>query len=111
MAWNQERPEELWIGNRNSYNQILLKDPALLDPGARPFADLPAGHAEGYEDTFKNVFRRFYQSVEDSSVAPDYPQFEDGLRQLIVIEAELASNKAHGWVEVPAGVDAQRVSA
>jgi predicted dehydrogenase len=102
VVWNQERPEELWIGNRDSYNQILLKDPALLDPAARPFADLPAGHAEGYDDTFKNVFRRFYQSVEDPAVAPEYPQFEDGLRQLMIIEAELTSSKQRAWVDVPA---------
>jgi predicted dehydrogenase len=101
VAWDQERPEELWIGNRNSNNQVLLKDPSLLDPRARPFADLPAGHAEGYDDTFKNVFRRFYRSVEDPSIEPDYPQFVDGLRQLTIIEAELASNKKHGWVDVP----------
>jgi predicted dehydrogenase len=101
VAWNQERPEELWIGNRNSYNQILLKDPALLHPDARSFADLPAGHAEGYDDTFKNVFRRFYNSVEDPSAVPEYPQFEDGLRQLMIIQAELASNKKRGWVDVP----------
>jgi len=100
VAWDQERPEELWIGNRDSYNQILLKDPSLLDSAARPFADLPAGHAEGYDDTFKNVFRRFYQSVEDPSIQPAYPQFEDGLRQLMIIEAELKSNKARGWVDV-----------
>lgn len=101
VAWDQERPEELWIGNRNSNNQVLLKDPSLFDPRARPFADLPAGHSEGYGDTFKNVFRRFYQSVEDPSIEPDYPQFADGLRQLTIIEAELASNKKHGWADVP----------
>ena len=100
VAWDQERPEELWIGNRNSYNQVLLKDPALVKPDVRPFADFPAGHAEGYPDTFKNVFRRFYQSVEDPSVTPDYPQFTDGLRQLVIIEAELASNKRQEWVDV-----------
>jgi predicted dehydrogenase len=107
VAWDQERPEELWIGNRSSYNQILLKDPALLDPAARPFADLPAGHAEGYDDTFKNVFRRFYQAVEDPAVTPEYPQFEDGLRQLVIIQAELASSEKHGWVNVPAGISAR----
>lgn len=101
LSWNQERPEELWIGNRNSYNQVLLKDPSLLAAEARPFADLPAGHAEGYDDTFKNVFRRFYKSVEDPSSTPEYPQFEDGLRQLLIIEAELASNRSRGWVNVP----------
>src|SRR5215469_7285420 len=40
-AWNQERPDELWIGNRNANNQIIVKDPALLKERARRYADLP----------------------------------------------------------------------
>src|SRR3984957_18662848 len=35
MAWDQERPDELWIGNRNTPNQVIIKDPALLKEGAR----------------------------------------------------------------------------
>src|SRR5262249_47408932 len=31
VAWNQERPDELWIGQRNSPNQLIVKDPSLLD--------------------------------------------------------------------------------
>src|SRR5262245_57644187 len=27
IAWNQERPDELWIGNRNTNNQVIVKDP------------------------------------------------------------------------------------
>jgi len=102
VGWDQERPEELWIGNRDAYNGILLKDPSLVKPEVRAFADFPAGHAEGYPDTFKNVFRRFYKSVEDPAVTPEYPQFVDGLRQLKVIEAEIASSQKQGWVDVAA---------
>src|SRR5205823_2653954 len=82
VAWDQERPDELWIGNRNTNNQVIIKDPGLLKEGARSYADLPGGHSEGYDDTFKQVFRRFYQSIEDTAAAPEYPQFVDGLRQL-----------------------------
>jgi predicted dehydrogenase len=100
VAWDQERPDELWIGNRNTNNQIIIKDPSLLKPGARTYADLPGGHSEGYDDTFKQVFRRFYQSIEDPTAAPEYPQFIDGLRQLNILDAELASHRQHAWVEV-----------
>src|SRR3954451_5743413 len=55
VIWNQERPDELWIGNRNAPNQIILKDPSLLFPGASSFADLPGGHSEGYDDTHKQI--------------------------------------------------------
>jgi len=101
VAWDQERPNELWIGKRETPNQFVVKDPSLLGPGARPFADLPGGHAEGYGDTFKQVFRRFYRSIEDPSAEAEYPQFADGLRQLNLVEAELESHRKHAWVEVP----------
>jgi predicted dehydrogenase len=97
VAWNQERPDELWIGPRNTSNQIVVKDPSLLKPGA----DCPGGHSEGYDDTFKQVFRRFYQSVEDPSVPVEYPQSNDGLRQLLILESEIESNRTHAWVDIP----------
>lgn len=100
MAWDGERPDELWIGNRNTANGILVKDPSLMKPAARPYASLPGGHAESYADTFKQVFRGFYRSIEDPAMAPEYPQFADGLRQLNIVEAELDSNRRHGWVDV-----------
>jgi predicted dehydrogenase len=99
-AWHQERPEELWLGHRDAPNQVLLKDPSLMNAAARGFADYPGGHAEGYPDTHKQLFRRFYASISDPSLTPDYPQMTDGLRQLKIIEAELASNKAHAWMDV-----------
>ena len=100
VAWNQERPDELWIGNRNTNNQVIVKDPSLLKEGARSYADLPGGHSEGYDDTFKQVFRRFYRSIEDPAAEPEYPQFADGLRQLEILETELNSHRLHAWAEV-----------
>ena len=100
VAWDQERPDELWIGNRNTNNQVIIKDPSLLKEGARSYADLPGGHSEGYDDTFKQVFRRFYQSIADPTLEAEYPQFGDGLRQLEILETELNSNRLHAWVDV-----------
>jgi predicted dehydrogenase len=100
VAWDQERPDELWIGNRNTNNQVIIKDPALLKAGARSYADLPGGHSEGYDDTFKQVFRRFYASIEDPNAQPEYPEFTDGLRQLMILEAELESDRRHAWFNV-----------
>jgi len=101
-AWDQERPNELWVGHRDTGNEIILKDPALLTPEARSYADLPGGHTEGYDDAFKQLFRRFYASIGTPGLAPEYPQFADGLRQLIILQAELESHKTRSWVEVPA---------
>src|ERR687898_3252309 len=32
VAWNSERPEELWIGHRERASELLQRDPALLAP-------------------------------------------------------------------------------
>lgn len=101
VAWDQERPDEMWSGRRDEANQIFIKDPALLKPQARTYADLPGGHSEGYDDTFKQVFRRFYQSIRTPSPA-EYPQFADGLRQMEILNAVLESNRQRAWIEVPA---------
>jgi predicted dehydrogenase len=101
VAWDQERPDELWVGSRDSRNAVMLKDPALLLPGARTYADFPAGHSEGYDDTFKQIFRRFYQSIADPESTPEYPLFDDGLRQLLLVEAEIESSRGRKWVDIP----------
>jgi predicted dehydrogenase len=99
-AWNQERPDELWVGHRDTGNQIMIKDPSLLSPSARRYADLPGGHSEGYDDTFKQLFRRFYLSIQDPATEADYPQFVDGLRQLHILDAELESYRTRSWVDI-----------
>ena len=100
VSWDQERPDELWMGQRNTPNQILVKDPSLLKDLARPYADLPGGHSEGYDDTFKQVFRRFYRSIAEPGSEPEYPQFADGLRTLTILQAEMDSHRKHAWVDV-----------
>lgn len=101
VVWNQERPDELWQGHRDAGNEIFVKDPSLLKPEARSYADLPGGHSEGYDDTFKQVFRRFYASVRAPGT-PEYPQFVDGLRQMTILDAVLGSSRKRSWMDVTA---------
>jgi len=42
------------MGHRDAGNEIFIKDPSLLKAEARSYADLPGGHSEGYDDTFKH---------------------------------------------------------
>jgi predicted dehydrogenase len=100
VSWNQERPDELWIGRRDAPNQVIVKDPSLLYPEAASYADLPRGHSEGYDDTHKQVFRRFYARVADGSAPVDYPTFEDGLIVMQLLEKVWQSAKKRAWVEV-----------
>jgi predicted dehydrogenase len=100
VTWDGERPDELWMGYRNEPNRIVVKDPSLLTDKARTYADLPGGHSEGYDDTFKQVFRRFYRTVADRTAPVEYPTFEDGLRQLHILDAALESSRKQAWEKV-----------
>ncbi len=100
VSWNQERPDELWIGQRNSPNSLIIKDPSLLYPKAAACADLPGGHSEGYDDAHKQVYKHFYARVADPSAAVDYPTFEDGLWGMHLLEKVLESSKKNAWINV-----------
>lgn len=100
VQWNQEAPDSLWIGNRNEPNKLLLKDPSLLKGPAAGFADLPGGHSEGYDDTHKQVFKRFYGKIADPSAPADFPTFADGLLGMRLLEKVLESNQQRKWVSL-----------
>jgi predicted dehydrogenase len=52
LAWDSERPNELWVGQRSGPNQVIMKDPSLMAPEARAISSYPGGHNEGFPDTF-----------------------------------------------------------
>lgn len=99
VRWNQERPDELWIGHRNAPNQIIIKDPSLLRGAAQGFADLPGGHSEGYDDSHKQLFKRFYAKVADSSAPVDYPTFADGHWGMQLLRKVVESAEKRAWVD------------
>jgi len=106
LAWCQEEPNTLWIGQRGGANAVLPKDPGLLRAEARPFAHYPGGHGEAYPDGLKNLFSNVCQAIVSGSFPSedqaDYPTFRDGHRAMLVIEAILESHGRRGWVSVPA---------
>jgi predicted dehydrogenase len=102
LAWNSERPNELWLGNRDKPNELLLRDPALLSPVAGYACSYPGGHNEGFPDTFKQLFRAFYGYIERgnmSALAP-FPTFADGHREILLCEAILQSHRERRWVKI-----------
>jgi len=100
VRWNQESPDTLWIGHRNSPNQVIVKDPSLMAPGAQEFADLPGGHSEGYDDSHKQLFRGFYHKIANPKSVRNFPTLADGLWGMQCIEAVAKSHKKQGWVKV-----------
>ncbi len=100
IAWNQEEPNELWVGHRERANEIMARDPSLLEEAARPYAHYPGGHPEGYPDGFKNLMLNVYRKVSGEDPKADFPTFEDGHRAAAVVEAILASHKSRQWTKV-----------
>ncbi len=103
VAWNSERPEELWLGHRDRPNELLSRDPALLTPFARRCSNYPGGHAEGFPDTFKQLFRSVYDYIAagDFQTPRPFPTFDDGHAEALLCEAILASQRQGGWMTVP----------
>lgn len=102
LAWNSERPDELWIGERGEPSRLLQRDPAILEETAARFSNYPGGHAEGYPDTFKQLYRAIYDDIAAGkpSPRPVYATFADGRRELQLCEAIAASNRRGAWVSV-----------
>jgi predicted dehydrogenase len=102
LAWNSERPNELWIGQRNEPSGVLLKDPGLLHASVAPYANYPGGHNEGFPDTFKQCFRTFYDAVEKKIPLDEaiFPTFGEGHKEVALCEAILKSNQEERWVKL-----------
>jgi predicted dehydrogenase len=106
MRWRQEDQNELWIGHRDAANQILQKDPSLINEAARPYAHLPGGHQEAWADAFCNLMRDIYGFIAKGKSPknehpPAFATFEDGYRANCIVEAILKSSTAGGvWTRV-----------
>ena len=102
FSWNQENPNELWIGYREKPNELLIKDPSLLNESARKYASYPGGHPEGYPDGPKNLFSAFYNFIREEknpkTDKPSFPTFEDGHIENKIVDAILKSNKIKKWI-------------
>jgi predicted dehydrogenase len=100
ISWNQERPNELWVGRRDGPNQSVLKDPSLLHPVAREYAHYPGGHNEGYPDGPKNLFRNVYGFIAGTRPGGDFSTFLDGHNEIAICDAALKSSRERRWVDV-----------
>jgi predicted dehydrogenase len=103
LAWHGERHEELWLGRRDAPNEILLRNPALMHPTAAARTHLPVAHAEGFADTFRELYRAVYADVARGGPAeePDYPTFRAGHVENVLADAVARSNRERRWIDVP----------
>jgi predicted dehydrogenase len=104
LAFDSESPNSLWIGRRDRACEVLPKDPGLQSPESRGYAAYPGGHAEGYPDTFVQLFKDFYSYIAagDFRAPRTFPTFETGHDELLLCEAIAESAQKRSWVSVGA---------
>jgi predicted dehydrogenase len=102
LQWNSQQPNQIWIGHRDKANELLIRDPALLNTDAANICSYPGGHNEGFSDTFKQLFRKFYDYIAtgDYSATPEFPTFADGHHEILLCEAILQSHRSRTWLDV-----------
>jgi predicted dehydrogenase len=102
VSWRSEDPELLFIGHRGRPNELLNRDPSLVHASVAPHIGYPAGHVEGYADTFRALFSAVYGDVAAGSPAPspDYPTFADGYDAMLVADAVARSAAEQRWITV-----------
>jgi predicted dehydrogenase len=105
-AWNAEAPENLWIGHREAPNQILLRDPSLMNRFGAAASGMPGGHPEGFADTWAAFFTQVYGDVARGGRGPEstWATFEDGHYEMLFCDAVLKSAERGGWVEIEGSV-------
>ena len=101
-GWDSEQPDQAWQGHRERPNEILIRNPALMNATGQAAAALPGGHVEGFFDTFCAHFRAVYADVVAGapSSRPGYPTFADGHDEMLVGEAIARSAREGRWVAV-----------
>jgi len=86
--WNQQDPNT-WIERSVTGNTIVQRSPDALPQHLAWMSKLPAGHAEGYIDAFRNIVSQCWSAMRGEHVA--HPSFADGLRGLRLIDAAVRS--------------------
>ena len=79
------------------------RDSAHLAPAAAPYAVLPPGHPQGYQDCFDAFVADTYGAIRagDAGAVDGLPTFADGARAADITDAVLRSAKGGTWEEVP----------
>lgn len=98
VRFEQERPEELWIGARTG-SRAHLRNNEELHPDAARLAVLPPGHPLGYQDAFTAFAADTYAAVRGTH-PEGLPVFADGVRAARITDAVLASARSGTWSEL-----------
>ena len=95
--WDSQNPDLLHYGRRDMANAAALRAGAEFGDAA-PYTDYPAGHAEGFPDGFKMLYRSIYNAISGASSDGLFADAVAGHEELRLCEAILQSHRQRGWV-------------
>lgn len=101
LSWYSQHPDQLMIGHRGRPNEVLYRDPVDSSEEARRNMAYPAGHVEGFPDTFRALFTQVYTAIENGTFEDGvFPTFADGHDVMLVTEAVARSHDTERWTKV-----------
>lgn len=123
LKWRQQEPNTLILTNQETGSRIIRTGVGDLSSNAQAHTRQPAGHPEGYVETFASIYRNFAYalrarwgeeamrnsggSLSVSNTNPsgydpeihDFPGVEEGLRGMGFIQTVLKSNEEQKWTK------------
>jgi predicted dehydrogenase len=97
--WESEEPNFIQYGSRDGANEVSHRACPGFAEQTAGFSDYPPGHAEGFPDTFKMLYRAVYSDISrGGSKKPLYATAEEGHHEVKVCEAVLKSNRTRKWI-------------
>jgi predicted dehydrogenase len=105
LEWRQQEPNTLLFAPAGDAVRVLRTGKGFASAEAAASTRLPAGHPEGYVESFASLYRSFAADVRRAGrgekLLRDYPGVSEGLRGLEFVAATLESSAAgSGWVAI-----------
>jgi predicted dehydrogenase len=99
--WDSEEPNTIQYGSREM-NSVSHRACPGFGEDVSGFTDYPPGHAEGFPDSFKMMYRAVYADIARGSYSkrPIYATAEDGDHEVRLCDAILKSGASGRWVDV-----------
>jgi predicted dehydrogenase len=98
FGWRVDRPNEIIHRRADGSVGTIIRNPETLAPAAARLSFSPAGHAEGFGDAFRNLFRDVYSAIGGADVC--YPTLTDGYRMVAMVEAIQTSARTRRAVSI-----------
>ncbi|MGI9324423.1 MAG: Gfo/Idh/MocA family protein [Pseudomonadales bacterium] len=103
LSWSQQAPNSLYLIGQDSARVELRTGGPEVSQEAAAVTRLPAGHPEGYLESFATLYREFAESFTEGSLAPGLPgalpDVYTGLAGMQFIEAAVRSDQQQGHWE------------